>query len=182
MHNEIISSYLTVNSSVAERTRALICSVTVKTCAAIEAGLGVTLVDVILAVAASESRQTEAGEGVDAVHTGATVEAGAEASQDINCHKSFERVERQADLVLCCRRLPVGAVVGVDLAVYATEAQRAGAGVAVDTVGAVGPVLAGITLTLIYVLFASAATKPGRTGAGIRVDAIMAQTTITTRI
>lgn len=181
MHNEIISSYLTVNSGVAERTRALICSVTVETCAAIEAGLGVTLVDVILAVAASESRQTEAGEGVDAVHTGATVEAGAEASQDISCY-NFEKVERQADLVLCCRRLPVRAVVGVDLAVYATEAQRTGAGVAVDTVGAVRPVLAGITLTLIYVLFASAATKPGRTGAGIRVDAIMAQTTITTWI
>lgn len=94
----------------------------------------------------------------------------------------LKKVERPADLVLCCRRLPVGAVVGVDLAVYATEAQRTGAGVAVDTVGAVGPVLAGITLTLIYVLFASAAPKPGRTGAGIRVDAIMAQTTITTWI
>lgn len=86
MRDEIISSYLTVNSSVAKRTGALICSVTVKTCATIEAGLGVTLVDVILAVAASESRQTETGEGVDAVHTGATVEARAKVSQDINCY------------------------------------------------------------------------------------------------
>lgn len=85
------SSYLTVNSGVAKRTGALICSIAVKTCATIEAGLGVTLVDVILAVAASESRQTETGEGVDAIHTGATVEARAEESQEIKCYKCFKK-------------------------------------------------------------------------------------------
>lgn len=56
--------------------------------------------------------------------------------------------------------LPVCAVVGVDLTVDATEARRAGAGVAVDTIGAVGTVLAGVTLTLVYVLLASATAKP----------------------
>lgn len=79
-------------------------------------------------------------------------------------------------------RLPVSAVVGVDLAVYATEAKRAGAGVAVDTVGTVGPILAGITLTLVYVLFTSATPKPRWTGAGKTVDAIVAQTTVTAGI
>lgn len=87
----MVSSYLTVNSSVAKRTGALICSITVKTCATIEAGLGVTLVDVILAVAASESRQTETGEGIDAIHTGATIEARAEVSQEIKCYKCFKK-------------------------------------------------------------------------------------------
>lgn len=78
--------------------------------------------------------------------------------------------------------LPVSAVVSVELAVYATEAKWAGAGIAVDTVGTVGPILAGIALTLVYVLFTSATTKPRRTGAGKSVDAIMAQTTVTAGI
>lgn len=78
--------------------------------------------------------------------------------------------------------LPVRAVVGVDLAVDATEARRAGAGVAVDTIGAVGAVPAGVTLTLVYVLLASAAAKPRQTGAREAVDAVAAQTTITAGI
>lgn len=90
-------SYLTVNSGVAEGTGALVCSVTVEARAAIEAGLGVTLVDVILAVAAGESRQAETGEGVDAVHTGAPVEAGAEASHGINCYESFSSERMTAE-------------------------------------------------------------------------------------
>lgn len=80
----MVSSYLTVNSSVAKRTGALVCPVTVKTRAAVEAGLGVTLVDVVLAVAAGEARQAETGEGVDAIHTGAAVEAGAEIDKKLN--------------------------------------------------------------------------------------------------
>lgn len=74
----MLSSYLTVDPSVAMRTRALVGPITVKTCASIEAGLGVTLVDIILAVAASESRQTEASERIDSIHTGATIETRAE--------------------------------------------------------------------------------------------------------
>lgn len=84
----MVPSYLTVNPSVAKGTGALICPITVKTRAAVEAGPGVTLVDVVLAVAAGEPRQTETGEGVDAVHTGAAVEAGAEESQEIKCFKN----------------------------------------------------------------------------------------------
>lgn len=40
------------------RTGALVCAVTVLTCAAVQTGFGVTLVDVMLAVAASEARRT----------------------------------------------------------------------------------------------------------------------------
>lgn len=50
------SPYLTVDSCVAVRTGALVCPVAVKTRAPIEARFGVTLVDIILAVASSESR------------------------------------------------------------------------------------------------------------------------------
>lgn len=42
-----------------------------------QAGPRVALVDVMLAVAAREARRTQAGEGVDTVHTGAAIEAGA---------------------------------------------------------------------------------------------------------
>lgn len=48
--------YLTVDSCVAMRTGALVRPITVKTSSSIEAGFGVTLVDIILAVAASEAR------------------------------------------------------------------------------------------------------------------------------
>lgn len=141
---------LTVDSFVAMRTGALVCAVTVQAGPPVEARLGVTLVDVILAVAAGEPRQTQAGERIDAVHTGAPVKAGA-----------------------------VGAVVGVDLTVDAAEARPAGAGVAVHTISAVCPVPTGVTLTLVYVLLTSAATKPGQTGAGERVDTVAAQTSVT---
>lgn len=78
--------------------------------------------------------------------------------------------------------LPVSAVVCVDLTVDTAEARWAGAGVAVHTIGAVGPVPARVALALIYVLLASATTKPGRTGACETVDAIAAQATITAGI
>lgn len=78
--------------------------------------------------------------------------------------------------------LPVSAVVCVDLTVDTAEARWAGAGVAVHTIGAVGPVPARVALALIYVLLASATTKPRRTGACETVDAIAAQATITAGI
>lgn len=68
--------YLAVDSRVTVRTGALVGPVAVEAGAPVEARFGVTLVDVMLAVAAGETRQTQAGEGIDAVHTGATVEAG----------------------------------------------------------------------------------------------------------
>lgn len=42
-----------------------------------QTGPGVTLIDIILAVAAREAGWTQTGEGVDTIHTGATIEAGA---------------------------------------------------------------------------------------------------------
>lgn len=50
------SPYLTIDSCIAMRTGALVRPIAVKTSASIEARFGVTLIDIILAVAASESR------------------------------------------------------------------------------------------------------------------------------
>lgn len=79
-------------------------------------------------------------------------------------------------------RLPVGAVVGVDLAVDAAEARWAGAGVAVHEVGAVGTVLARVTLALVDVLLAPRAPEARQTRAGETVDAVAAKTAIAARI
>lgn len=59
------------------RTGALVCPITVQTSASIEARFGVTLVDIVLTVASGKSRQTQAGKGIDPIHTGATIEARA---------------------------------------------------------------------------------------------------------
>lgn len=64
------------------RTGAFICPITVKASTSIETWFGVTLIDIILAVAASESRQTQAGEGIYSIYTGTTIEARAEQTQD----------------------------------------------------------------------------------------------------
>jgi len=59
------------------RAGALVGAVAVVARATVQAGLGVTLVDVVLAVATREARRAQTREGVDAVHTGAAIEAGA---------------------------------------------------------------------------------------------------------
>lgn len=69
--------YLAVEPGVSLGTSALVRPVAVLARAPVQARLGVTLVDVMLAVAAREAGQAHAGEGVDAVHTGPTIEAGA---------------------------------------------------------------------------------------------------------
>ena len=69
--------YLTVEPVVTMGTGALVGAIAVQAGPSVEAGSGVTLVDVMLAVAAGEARRTQAGEGVDAVHTRTPVEAGA---------------------------------------------------------------------------------------------------------
>lgn len=71
------SHYLAVEPSVSLGTGALVRPVAVLTRAPVQAGLGVTLVDVVLTVAAGEAGWTEAGEGVDAIHAGPPIEAGA---------------------------------------------------------------------------------------------------------
>lgn len=60
------------------RARAFVRPVTVQASPSVEAGLGVALIDVILAVAASEAGQAEASEHVDSIHTSAAIEARAE--------------------------------------------------------------------------------------------------------
>lgn len=71
------SHYLAVEPSVSLGTGALVRPIAVLTRAPVQAGLGVTLVDVVLTVAAREAGWTEAGEGVDAIHAGPPIEAGA---------------------------------------------------------------------------------------------------------
>lgn len=62
------------------RARAFVSPVTVQASSSVEARLRVALIDVILAVAASETRQAEASEHVDSINAGAAVEAGAEGA------------------------------------------------------------------------------------------------------
>lgn len=69
--------YLAVEAGVSLWTSALVRPIAVLTRASVQAWLGVTLINVMLAVAAREAGWTDAGEGVDAIHTGPTVEAGA---------------------------------------------------------------------------------------------------------
>lgn len=63
------------------RTGTFICPIPVITSSSIETGLGVTLVDIILAVAASEPMETQTGESVDSIHTRSTIKAGAAEKQ-----------------------------------------------------------------------------------------------------
>lgn len=58
-------------------TGALVGAIAVLAGAPVQTGSGVTLVDVVLTVVPGEARRTYACEGVDAVHTRATIEAGA---------------------------------------------------------------------------------------------------------
>lgn len=94
-HNQpdqrLVSPYLAIDSRVAMRTGALVSPVTVEAGAPIEARPRVAFVDVILAVAAGEAGKTQARECIDAIHTGAAVEAGAEETHN---HK------------ICMMRLP----------------------------------------------------------------------------
>lgn len=73
--------HLAAEARVALRAGALVGAVAVVAGAAVQTGPRVTLVDVVLAVAAREAGWTQAGEGVDAVHAGTAVEAGAGGGQ-----------------------------------------------------------------------------------------------------
>lgn len=69
--------YLAVEAGVALGTGTLVGAIAILAGATMQAGTRVTLVDVVLAVAAREARWTEAGKGVDSIHASATIEAGA---------------------------------------------------------------------------------------------------------
>lgn len=105
----------------------------------------------MLAVAAREARRTQAGERVDTIHAGATIEAGA----------------------LCA----VGRVV---LTVDPTKACGAGACVAGHTVGAVGAITTGVAGTLVDVLFAEGTLEAREAVAEGHVDAVCAGATVVT--
>lgn len=60
----------------------------------------------------------------------------------------------------------------------ATEAGRAGTGVAVDTVGAVGSVLARVALTLVDVLLALCAPEAGQAGAQEAVHLVLTEASV----
>ena len=74
--------YLAVDPNVSLRAGAHVGAVAVQACAPILAGLGVALVDVMLAVDAGEARETQAGEGIDPIRAGAAIEAGTRETQE----------------------------------------------------------------------------------------------------
>lgn len=78
----------------------------------------------------------------------------------------------------CGRRVPLGAVGGVVLTVDPAEAGRAGTGVAVDAVGAVGSVLARVALALVDVLLALCAPEAGQAGAQEAVDLVLTEASV----
>lgn len=84
-------SNLTVGSGVSVQAGAFVSAVAVVARAAILAGLGIALVDVVLAVVARESRRAQAREGVDAIHARAAVEARAAGRK---CRQELQSTEK----------------------------------------------------------------------------------------
>lgn len=75
------------------RAGAFVGAVAILAGAAVHAGLRVTLVDVMLAIVPGEAWRAQAGEGVDAVHTGAAVEARA-ARKDLTGQNKSDSVHK----------------------------------------------------------------------------------------
>lgn len=78
--------------------------------------------------------------------------------------------------------VPLSAVGSVVFTVDSAEAGRAGAGVAVDTVGAVGSVLARVALTLVDVLLALCAPEAGQAGAQEAVHLVPTEASVAARV
>ena len=74
--------------------------------------------------------------------------------------------------------VPLSAVGSVIFTVDPAEAGRTGTGVAVDAVGAVGSVLAGVALTLIDVLLTLCAPKAGQAGAQEVVHLVLTEASV----
>lgn len=132
------------------RAGALVGAIAVLAGASIHARSGVALVDVMLAVVASEAFRAQASEAVDAIHTCATIKT------------------RALSTVRC-----------VVLAVNPTESRWTGAGVAVHTISAVGAVFTRVTLTFVNVLLTSAAPETRQAGASEGVHCVFAEATVT---
>lgn len=75
-------THLAVLASVAQGTDTPVGAQAVHTGAPVEAGVGVTLVDLCQAEGAREAQGAPAGEGIDAIHTGATIETGAAGEEE----------------------------------------------------------------------------------------------------
>lgn len=73
--------YLAVEPGVAVSAGALVRAVRVLAGAPVQTGPRVTLIDVMLAVAAHQACWAQAGESVDAIHARATIEAGAASAR-----------------------------------------------------------------------------------------------------
>lgn len=80
------------------RTHALVGAVAVLAGAAVHAGSGVALVDVVLTVAASEAGRAQACERVDAIHARAAIETGA-ASKNAQVWKTVHGQNRGGKLL-----------------------------------------------------------------------------------
>lgn len=104
-------------------------------------------------VAAREAGWTQAGEGINAVHTGAAIKTGA-----------------------------LRAVWSIVFTVDTTKPTGASARVAVDAVGTVGPILAWIAGALIDILLTLGTPETRKTAAEKGIDAIGAGTTTVTRV
>lgn len=85
-------------------------------------------------------------------------------------------------ILRCACSVPLSAVGSVVLTVDSAEAGRAGAGVAVDTVGAVGSVLARVALTLVDVLLAPCAPEAGQAGAQEAVHLVCTEASVAARV
>lgn len=78
--------------------------------------------------------------------------------------------------------VPLRAVRSVVLTVDPAEASRAGTGVAVDAVGAVGSILTRVALALVDVLLALCSPEAGQAGAQEAVDLVFAEPSVTAGI
>lgn len=75
-------THLAVLASVAQGTDTPVGAQAVHTGAPVEAGVGVTLVDLCQAEGAREAQGALAGEGIDAIHTSAPIETGAAREEE----------------------------------------------------------------------------------------------------
>lgn len=115
-----LSSNLTVGSSISVQAGAFVSAVAVVARAAVLAGLGIALVDVVLAVVARESRRAQARKGVDAIHARAAVEAGAAGRK---CWRSL-RVRKSCVTSTCMKAFLILEKVGLFVGVQILQKKR----------------------------------------------------------
>lgn len=75
-------THLAVLASVAQGTYTPVCAQAVHTGAPVEARMGVTLIDFCQAEGSCKAQWTLAGEGIDSIHTSASIETGAAREEE----------------------------------------------------------------------------------------------------